>query len=297
MQKQQVKFVDFRQEGSSDLILPKPAILSSRNSNWTDIHFEYHQQPGYDTTEYRVPTHVISTVLGSIYTERWLDGRFQREFQNREDTNIIPAYTLHRVQWQQEGQFMFVAIEPSLLRQVGEDLLNPDKIELIPHFATVRDPLIQGILFALKRELESGGICGNLYIDHLKVALAIHMLRWYCTSTPKITNYSNGLSRQKLQKVIEYINARLAEKIQLTALAKVVDISQYYFCSLFKQSMGISPYQYIIGQRIERAKQLLKQKELSIVDVALKCGFSSQTHFSKQFRKRVGITPFAYRKR
>ena len=297
MQKQQVKFVDFRQEGSSDLILLKPAILSSRNLKWTDIHFEYHQQPGYDTTEYRVPTHIISTVFDSIYTERWLDGRFQREFQNQGDTNIIPAYTLHRVQWQQEGQFMFVAIEPSLLRQAGQHLVNPDKIELIPHFATVRDPLIQGILFALKRELESGGIGGNLYIDHLKLALAIHLLRWYCTSTPEITNYSNGLSKQKLQQVIEYINDRLEEKIQLSYLAKLVDISQYYFCSLFKQSMGISPYQYIIGQRIERAKQLLKQKELSIVDVALKCGFSSQTHFNKQFYKRMGVTPLAYRKR
>ncbi len=297
MQKQQVKFVDFRQEGSSDLILLKPAILSSRNLKWTDIHFEYHQQPGYDTTEYRVPTHIISTVFDSIYTERWLDGRFQREFQNQGDTNIIPAYTLHRVQWQQEGQFMFVAIEPSLLRQAGQHLVNPDKIELIPHFATVRDPLIQGILFALKRELESGGIGGNLYIDHLKLSLAINLLRWYCTSTPEITNYSNGLSKQKLQQVIEYINDRLEEKIQLSYLAKLVDISQYYFCSLFKQSMGISPYQYIIGQRIERAKQLLKQKELSIVDVALKCGFSSQTHFNKQFYKRMGVTPLAYRKR
>lgn len=294
MQKQPVKFVDFRQKGSSDIILPKPAILSSHNSKWTDIHFEYHQQPGYNTTEYRVPTHVISTNFGSIYTERWLDGRFQREFQNQGDTNIIPAYTLHRVQWQQESQFMFVAIEPSLLRQAGQDLVNPDKIELIPHFATVRDPLIQGIFFALKRELESDGIGGSLYIDRLKLALAIHLLRWYCTSKPEINTYS-GLSKQKLQKVIEYINDRLDEKIQLTDLAKLLNISQYYFCSLFKQSMGISPYQYIIGQRIERAKQLLKQKELSIVDVALKCGFSSQTHFIKQFRKRMGITPLAYR--
>ena len=295
MQKQPVKYVDFRQEGSSNLILPHPAILSSHNSHWTDIHFEYHQQPGYDTTEYRVPTHIISTVLCSIHTERWLDGSFQREYQNPGDTNIIPAHTLHRVRWQQEGQFMFVAIEPSLLRQAGQDLLNPDKIELIPHFATVRDPLIKGILYALKRELESGSIGGSLYIDHLKVALAIHLLRWYCTSTPEITNYSNGLSRQKLQKVIEYIDDSLAEKIRLTDLAKVADISQYYFSYLFKQSLGISPYQYIIGQRIELAKKLLKQQQLSIVDVALKCGFSTQSQLNKQFRKRTGITPLAYR--
>lgn len=295
MKKRQVKFVDFRQDGASDLILPRSAILSSLNSPWTDVHFEYHQQPGYDTTEYRVPMHVISMILGSIYTERWLGGHFQREFQNQGDINIIPAYTLHRVQWQLEGQFMFVAIEPTLFRQVGEDLVNPDNIELIPHFATVRDPLIQGILFTLKRELESDGIGGNLYIDHLKTALAIHLLRWYCASQPKIISYSNGLSQQKLQQVIDYIDHRLSEKIRLVDLAKVANMSQYYFCSLFKQSLGISPYQYIIGQRIELAKKLLKQQELPIVDVALKCGFSNQNHLNKQFRKRTGITPLAYR--
>lgn len=295
MQKQQVKFVDFRQEGSSDLILPKPAIISSHQSKWTDIHFEYHQQPAYDTTEYRVPTHVISTVLCSIHTERWLDGRFQREFQNQGDTNIIPAFTLHRVEWQQEGQFMFVAIEPSLLKQVGQEIVNPDNIELIPHFATIRDPLIQGIFFSLKRELDSGSIGGSLYVDHLKAALAIHLLKWYCSSQARTVKYSNGLSREKLQKVIDYISDRLSEKIRLADLALVADMSQYYFCYLFKQSMGISPYKYVTWQRIEQAKQLLKQQNRSIADISLECGFSSQTHLIKQFRKQVGVTPKAYR--
>jgi AraC family transcriptional regulator len=59
--------------------------------------------------------------------------------------------------------------------------------------------------------------------------------------------------------------------------------------------MGIAPYQYLLQQRIERAKQLLKQTELSIVEIALDCGFSSHSHLSKQFRSFTGVTPKTYR--
>jgi AraC family transcriptional regulator len=64
---------------------------------------------------------------------------------------------------------------------------------------------------------------------------------------------------------------------------------------MFKGAIGTSPYQYLLQQRIERAKLLLKQKERSIVDIALECGFNSHSHLSKQFRQLTGMTPKAYR--
>lgn len=76
----------------------------------------------------------------------------------------------------------------------------------------------------------------------------------------------------------------------------MVDMSKYYSLRLFKQSMGVTPHQYLIQQRMEKAKQLLKQEKVSIVEVAAQCGFSNQSHFARVFNKNTDLTPRAYRK-
>jgi AraC family transcriptional regulator len=81
----------------------------------------------------------------------------------------------------------------------------------------------------------------------------------------------------------------------LEAIAQHLNMSVYYFCDLFKQSVGIAPYKYVLQQRVERAKLLLKDEERAIVDIALECGFANQTHLNKHFRKFTGMTPKDYR--
>jgi AraC family transcriptional regulator len=105
----------------------------------------------------------------------------------------------------------------------------------------------------------------------------------------------NELPPDVLRQTLNYIQEHLSEEITLEAIANHVGISQYYFSHLFKQSMGVSPYQYVLRQRIERAKQLLKQSDLSIAEIALECGFANQTHLTKHFRNLAGTSPKAYR--
>lgn len=96
-------------------------------------------------------------------------------------------------------------------------------------------------------------------------------------------------------QVLEYINEHLSQDIKLADLAAILGMSQFHFSHLFKQSLGTAPYQYLLQQRVERAKQLLKQSDALVVDIALQCGFNSHSHLSKQFRQVVGMTPTAYR--
>lgn len=91
------------------------------------------------------------------------------------------------------------------------------------------------------------------------------------------------------------INEYLDRDIKLTDLAELVGISQFHFSRLFKQSMSIAPHQYLLQQRIEKAKQLLKQTKLSVVEISLQCGFNSHSHLTKQFRQHTGMTPKVYR--
>jgi AraC family transcriptional regulator len=125
--------------------------------------------------------------------------------------------------------------------------------------------------------------------------LAVHLLRQYAAAKPHLQTYEAGLSERQLLQVLEYINEHLTQDIKLADLAHLLGISQFHFSHLFKRSLGTAPYQYLIQQRIERAKQLLKQTDLSIMDIALNCGFNSHSHLSKQFRHFTGMTPKAYR--
>lgn len=289
-QGQTVKLLDYRQEKASDAIAPKPAALSS--SGWDSIYLELHQQPKFETIEHQYTMHVIAYgVSGSPLGERWLDGKLTKETRSQGAIAIIPKGISHRCNWDAPCPYMVLAIEPALLFQVGQDLVNCDRIELIPHFMTKQDALIQGIFCALREEIESSKIGGYLLIDSLKTTLAIHLLRNYCTTKPKLSSCADGLSKSALQQVMEYINEHLHQDVQLIELAALAQMSPYHFLRLFKQSMGVTPHQYILQRRIERAKCLLQHGELSIAEVAASVGFCDQSHFTRYFKRVVGVTP------
>lgn len=290
----ELKLIDFSQEKATDFLLPQPAVLTS--SGWDNIYYEHHQQPKFDTPEHQGSWHVIAhcpalEVSGERSGERWLDGKLKTEARNQGDIAVIPAGISQRCNWNTLAQFTILAIAPTLLEQVGQDLVNCDRIELIPHYMAEQDILIQGIFSALRQELEFGKIGGYLLIDSLKTTLAIHLLRNYCTAQPRLSSYTDGLSKSKLQQVREYINEHLHEEVKLIELAAIAQISPYHFLRLFKQSMGITPHQYILQRRIDKAKYLLEQTELSIAEIAVRVGFCDQSHFTRCFKRLLGITP------
>ena len=203
---------------------------------------------------------------------------------------IIPANVSQRCNWKTSAEFAILAIDPALLKQVGQDWVDGNRIELIPRFMTQQDVLLQGIFSALKDELESSKIGGDLLIDSLKTTLAIHLLRNYCSTQPKRGN-RDGLSSSTLKQVVEYIHEHLNQDLKLAEIAAIAQISPYHFLRLFKQKMGATPHQYILQQRIERAKILLQYRELGLAEIAFHCGFYDQSHLTRSFKRMVGVTP------
>jgi AraC family transcriptional regulator len=291
--------VDLRQEGSSGQILPRPPLLTSRDSGWHGLSVESHVQSENDTGEHVLSTHCIAFGLSSYQCERWLDGRFYKQSSSEGRLTIIPANITHRATSKSNNiTFAILALTPNFFQQVAQEWVNPDVTQVIPHPIQSPDPLFLGVWSALKNEIESSYLGGRLYGESLANTLAVHLLRNYCNRTPHISAYSNGLSTLKLNRALDYIHANLLnENLSLDAIATHLSMSQYYFCTLFKKSMGISPWQYVIQQRVERAKDLLKVSDLSILEVALLCGFANQTHLNKHFRKLIGITPKQYQSR
>ncbi|VEP18616.1 AraC family transcriptional regulator [Hyella patelloides LEGE 07179] len=288
-----VKLLDYKQEKASNNFVPQPATLSSKG-RWDNIHFELHQQPKFETLEHQHTMHVIAYGVSNSPGERWLDGRIQKEKRNRGDIAIIPAGITHRCNWNNSAEFGILAVEPALLQQVGQDLVDGDRIELIPQFMNTPDALIQGIFSTLRDELESPKIGSNLLVDNLKITLAIHLLRKYCATKPKLSSYEDGLSKLKLRQVTEYINEHLDRDLKIIELAAIAQISPYHFIRLFRNSTGKTPHQYILQQRIEKAKYILQHSELSISEIAAIVGFCDQSHFTKYFKRITGFTPRKY---
>jgi AraC family transcriptional regulator len=222
-----------------------------------------------------------------------IDGRFRREQVLQGDVVIIPATTWHRSTWDMAGGAIVLGLEPKEFTRTIDEIIERDRIELIPHFATP-DPLVHQIGLALKRALENSGSNSRLYAETMTTALMVHLLQYYSAQQLTIPTYTGGLSKLKLQQVVDYIHAHLDRDLSLKELAAVVQMSAHYFSQLFKQSTGITPHQYVIRCRIERAKELLMQGKFSISDVAKVVGFVDQSHFHRHFKRLVGITPKAF---
>ncbi|WP_431193519.1 helix-turn-helix domain-containing protein [Trichocoleus desertorum] len=107
--------------------------------------------------------------------------------------------------------------------------------------------------------------------------------------------YTGGLPPHKLNQAITYIHGHLDQDLRLAEIAAIVQMSPHYFATLFKQSTGLAPHQFVTQCRIEHAKWLLAKQELTILEILPQLGFKSQSHFTKVFREQTGLTPTAYR--
>jgi AraC family transcriptional regulator len=273
-------------------------ILSSQAQGWENILVEQFQQPPGEARCDYSDEHTIYLSLAPrpIRLLQIQGGKTHTGLYAKGDISVTPAKTPLFARWDQDDHYLQIRIASCFIESVATEALamNPDRLELLPEFR-IRDPQIEAIAMMFLCELQQENLGGRLYIESLANVLAVHLLRQYAAAKPHLQTYEAGLSERQLLQVLEYINEHLTQDIKLANLAHLLGISQFHFSHLFKRSLGTAPYQYLIQQRIERAKQLLKQTDLSIMDIALNCGFNSHSHLSKQFRHFTGMTPKAYR--
>ncbi|MBD2683401.1 MULTISPECIES: response regulator transcription factor [Nostoc] len=137
----------------------------------------------------------------------------------------------------------------------------------------------------------------------LRVAIELALFRQQALrNEPSITSGdtlpasgAGGLPPTKLRTILCYIQDNLTQELTLERLANEVSMTSDYFARLFKLSTGKSVHQYVIHQRVERAKHLLRQSDLTIAEIALECGFANPSHLALHFKRIVGVTPKQFR--
>jgi AraC-like DNA-binding protein len=105
-----------------------------------------------------------------------------------------------------------------------------------------------------------------------------------------------GLSPSVLRRVETHIDAHLRERVGLEALAGIAGLSVWHFARAFKQAIGVTPYEYLLQRRIERARDMLIRTDMSLSAIAAAVGFSDHSHFTRHFRRRTGMTPSLVRR-
>jgi AraC family transcriptional regulator len=285
--------VDFNSAGDVLKLYPEVPLLSSDRAGWDGVQLQYHRHPPHRMAENYAKQHRI-IIHDRSPSPPLVEETIERRLQNRQfsdgDVTFVPAGVISSAAWNTEYQFITLSFESSTFTRHTFDLTTVNEVEFLPSFSKF-DPLIHNIGLALRSELESSGIGTRLYVDSLTAALMNHLLRHYSAHKPSSQKHHSGLSKRQLQQVNDFIDRHIDRDVALVELAAIVQMSPSYFSSLFKQSTGLAPHQYAIRYKIDRAKKMLVQNDMSIAEVAYTLGFTHQSHLSRHFKRLVGVTP------
>lgn len=241
--------------------------------------------------------HTVIVLLGGAWCQNKINDLSYEGAQKPRDVLLMPAGSMGKFYRSGPGSSLVFWLDPQLLQQVATatNSPKPGQLELRPALhdqSTALTSLAQ--MFHL--EMQQAQFADNLYLESLTQLFAIQVLREYGVFSPLAVTQPKGLPPRQLQWAIDYIKSHLHEKLQLAKIAEVTGFNAAYFCTLFRQSMGVTPHQYVLQQRIECAKLLLQKSQLEIADIAIQCGFANQSHFTRHFRKVAGSTPKVYQR-
>ncbi len=277
--------------------LPKAHILSSRNTGWKGICFDEFDYEAPNEHNFPPLTHHTLTcrLRGPIRLVAERCGRRDERLTIPGDFSLCPAGVQNYIRTPDKSHVLHVRLDArwvaGLSALMGAAHGEP---EITNSFGDT-DPQVLHSALALRAELESGCLGGPLYAQHLAMALAAYMLARFSVFPLQPKEYTHGLGKSDLARVLAYIHECLTEDLSLDELAACVHLSPYHFARLFKQSTGIPPHEYVIRERVEKAKGLLRSGRLTVGEVAQAVGFSDHSKLDRHFKRLTGLTPLQFR--
>ncbi|WP_047488945.1 AraC family transcriptional regulator [Terriglobus sp. TAA 43] len=279
-----------RNSREEPLLAGRPRLTSS-DSPWKGIVLERHTVGSVEVPEHDHGSLCMHLQLrGDVEMEWWSEGRNAIEQPRAGSMILLPEGTRDRLRWEGTSERLIVSVTPAVMRRAAEEA----GLKTSPHVAMqwhLHDEGLRALLAEMGREAEAGWPAGSLYGELLGMSLAHTLLRRHAALPVALKDARGGIPLARLRRVLEFIEAHLHTDVRLEQLAAEAELSPFHFARLFRETTGITPHQYVLERRIERAKLLLRLKQMPIVDIAQQSGFSSATNFIRSFRSRVGITP------
>jgi AraC family transcriptional regulator len=195
-------------------------------------------------------------------------------------------------------EFLSISINPILVDELVSEIgLTRASAEIVFRSSVVNDEIILATARLIAGELAQEKIGHTQMLDSLVRQLAIHLLRVQLTvrKSAQIELSRAGFVDRRLRRAIEFMHDNYGLELSLEEIAAAAYLSEFHFARLFKQITGVTPHVYLANLRIERARKLLVETQIPIIEIAAMVGYQSQSHFTKIFKSIAGVTPRAYR--
>jgi AraC family transcriptional regulator len=284
------------------LLYPEAVVVSSDAFAWQDVRA---LQLRGSLHELVIPPSDHHCLVLNLSAPLQLNARLgKRSFEGKVKTGdvaIIPAGSSWSCQAPGSHlcNLLLLYLRPLFVRSAAAEVdVSQQELPLTPQIG-FQSQHIRHIALSLLGELNEANILGRLYADSLAIGLAMQLIRRY-SSLKDVQIGHGGMAPHRLRKALGLIDQHLETeeegRVGLRFVAKQVGMSYFHFSRAFKQSLGMTPTNYIAERRIERAKKLMQETALPISEIALRSGFASQSHFTTSFRRLAGVTPRSFRK-
>jgi AraC family transcriptional regulator len=206
---------------------------------------------------------------------------------------FLPADHECDVSLHSELDTLHIYLRADLFKARGDGRCRATRLE--PVFGQP-DPVLEHLGEAIGEVIRDHLGESSLFVDPLVNAIAKRFIALNFRDPPPAQRRPSQLTNRQIRNLRDFVELELHRDIKLDEMAGVCGLSTEYFMRLFKATLGISPYQHVIGRRVERAKALLQEDGESLAEIAVACGFSHQEHMSRMFRRWTGVTPGQYRR-
>lgn len=197
-----------------------------------------------------------------------------------------------------EFEFISVGISPTFINSLVTELgLTRAAAEIVFRSSEVTDEILTATGRAIVNELAQEKVGRQEMLETLIRQLAIHLLRSHLTvrKSAQLELSRAGLVDRRLRRAIEFMHDNFGRELGLEEIAAAAYLSEFHFARLFKQIIGSTPHVYLANLRIEKARKLLAETEIPIIEIAAMVGYQSQSHFTKIFKSVTGLTPRTFR--
>jgi AraC family transcriptional regulator len=272
---------------------PSASLALSSGAAWKGMRLDHLTRPPAEEDEGYLKHHSVVVHAGpAVEIELCSPGEKPRTAALRQgDVLVLPARVPYRLRWKEPWELLVVRLSEgeadSFLRETARSL--PSLV--VP----AEDALLRELVLALRREVQCGTGGGELYAEALGAAMAAHLLRSYGSHPSSDALRKGGLPKRRLKQLREYVEEHLGAPLHLPELAGLAGASVRQFARAFKESTSLTPHQFVLLRRIERAKALLTESSLTVGEIAAACGFASQSRFTAAFRRVTRATPSAWR--
>ncbi len=268
-------------------------IHDSRGSPWPDIKMEHFQVESVRTAEASTTCFLAGLCL-STDSHAAFGPAGNCVAVEPEDMIVVSPGTVPALESSAKIDFLVLEIAPTYFMWAAEELDAEDRFDF-SHCWQFRDDQLRHIVLAMHHELVAGFPSGRLFGEYMGLSFATTVLARHFATAQRVSGYRGGLSPLKLRLVKTFVSQNLASSSSLTDMANLVQMGPCHFARAFKESTGLSPHQYVLRRRIDRAVEMLKDERPSLAGLANDLGFSSQGHFTTVFRKFTGTQPSNYR--